>query len=683
MKGDEKVKRRNLSLDRLLFIGCAISFLLPIIPAFIGFAIKEIAPFGDRTLCSMDGFSQYYPMLENMADAIKEGELFYSFNGALGFNLWAQSAYYTNSPLWLLIYILPHSAQLVGINLMVVLRFCLSSAFFYYRLYSTHLKADEIKKCVIFPVISVCYGLSGYALAFANQFMWADVVMLLPLVILGLERLWEGRKPFLYIITLFLSMWSCFYLSYMVCVFVCLYFLYLAARDKKGLSYTVKKGLIFTGASLLAAALAAVVLIPVYKALSLTLASELGFEGKLLFKYTVREMLRMLLPFGKPSLEFQAPNLYCGLTAVLLLGFALFSKRITLYQKLLSAIFLVFMFFTMSLNLGEYVWHGFHYPNQLPGRQSFLFIFLVLSFLGAFVAVTSTKSLILGAVSVVMCVEVCLNTCCQLGTNVWASLDSSIRRYDGTVTQLAQLEDKELFSRVEWADVNKNNYPQQYSYKGVTYYSSTMSGDAYNFFQQLGIPRYAKNVSVYYYQSDITNALFGLDYVMQPDGITVYHNQYALPLGFVAEREVLDFELYAQEKGAATQKALWLSLTGEKELDLETQAKKLQSQGVEITLFDTDRIEGTVTAEKDGVLLFTIPFDGGWSLKIDGEKIPLSKVAGYLSGAEITAGTHEIEMVYTVPGIVIGGVISGVGVLVLAAWIVVSGKRKMYLQLDK
>jgi len=275
----------------------------------------------------------------------------------------------------------------------------------------------------------------------------------------------------------------------------------------------------------------------------------------------------------------------------------------------------------------------------------------------------------------VMCVEVCLNTCCQLGTNVWASLDSSIRRYDSTVTQLAQLEDKELFSRVEWADVNKNNYPQQYSYKGVTYYSSTMSGDAYNFFQQLGIPRYAKNVSVYYYQSDITNALFGLDYVMQPDGITVHHNQYALPLGFVAEREVLDFDLYAQEKGAATQKALWLSLTGEKELDLETQAKKLQSQGMEITFFDTDRIEGTVTAEKDGVLLFTIPFDGGWTLKIDGEKIPLSKVAGYLSGAEITAGTHEIEMVYTVPGIVIGGVISGIGVIILLAWIFISKKK--------
>ncbi len=669
------MKRRTIAFDRYLFVGCIIAFILPVIPAFAGFAIKEIAPFGERTLCSMDGFSQYYPMLENMADALKNGELFYSFNGALGFNLWAQSAYYTNSPLWLLVYLLPHSAQLVGINLLVVLRFSLTSVFFYYRLYDRYRESNEIKKCVVFPAISLCYGLSGYTLAFANQFMWADVVMLLPLVILGLERMFDRRSPFLYIITLFLCMWTCFYLSFMVCIFVCLYFVYLAVTRADSLRFVIKKGCEFAGASVLAAALAAVVLIPVYKALSLTLASELGFEGELLFKYTVKEMLRMLLPFGKPSLEFQAPNLYCGVASAVMLIFALFCKKINLRKKLASAAFLVFMFFTMSLNLGEFVWHGFHYPNQLPGRQSFLFIFLVLSFFAGFVAVTSTKKLLLIGLSVVLCVEISLNTCCQLGTNVWASLSSSIRRYDSSVSQLAQRGNKDDFTRVEWADVNKNNYPQQYSFKGVTYYSSTMSGDAYNFFQQLGIPRYAKNVSVYYYQSDITNAIFGLEYVMQSDGVTVCHNRHALPLGFVADKGVLDFDLYAQEKGPATQEALWLSLTGESVVDIPSQSEKLQSQGMEITLFDTDRIEGTVTVENDGVLLFTIPYDGGWTLKIDGKKVPLTKVAGYLSGAEITAGTHEIEMVYTVPGIVAGGIISGIGALVLILWIIIY-KRK-------
>ena len=219
------MNKKYIKINKYFTVGCVLSFVLPLIGTFIGFAIKGIAPFGERTLCSMDGFSQYYPMLENMADAIKDGELFYSFNGALGFNLWAQSGYYTNSPLWLLVYFLPHGAQLVAINLLVALKFSLSSLFFYIRLFMNDKKADRHHLVMSFPAISLCYGLSGYALAFCNQLMWADIIMLLPLVILGFERLFKGKTPTLYVVSLFLCMWSCFYLSFMVCIFLCLYFL--------------------------------------------------------------------------------------------------------------------------------------------------------------------------------------------------------------------------------------------------------------------------------------------------------------------------------------------------------------------------------------------------------------------------------------------------------------------------
>ena len=41
----------------------------------LSFAFKELAPFGGRSIISMDGFSQYYPMLMNMTEAIRNGEL--------------------------------------------------------------------------------------------------------------------------------------------------------------------------------------------------------------------------------------------------------------------------------------------------------------------------------------------------------------------------------------------------------------------------------------------------------------------------------------------------------------------------------------------------------------------------------------------------------------------------------
>ncbi|MCK9350692.1 MAG: YfhO family protein, partial [Clostridiales bacterium] len=42
--------------------------------------------------------------------------------------------------------------------------------------------------------------------------------------------------------------------------------------------------------------------------------------------------------------------------------------------------FFVGSYFSFNLNILDYLWHGFHFPNQLPARQSFLFIFVLLTF---------------------------------------------------------------------------------------------------------------------------------------------------------------------------------------------------------------------------------------------------------------------------------------------------------------
>ncbi|MEI3166709.1 MAG: YfhO family protein [Lachnospiraceae bacterium] len=35
-------------------------------------------------------------------------------------------------------------------------------------------------------------------------------------------------------------------------------------------------------------------------------------------------------------------------------------------------------FASFSINVLNFIWHGFHYPNSLPCRQSFIYIFLML-----------------------------------------------------------------------------------------------------------------------------------------------------------------------------------------------------------------------------------------------------------------------------------------------------------------
>ncbi len=668
------MKSRVIKLDKTLLTGAAVSFLVPFAVMLLGYALRGVAPFGERTICSMDGFSQYWPMLENMADALKNGEVMYSFNGALGFNLWAQSAYYTNSPFWLLIYILPHGARLAGINLLTAFKLSLSALFFYLRLYYTQNTDMKLKKSLVFTSLSITWGLSGYMLAFINQLMWTDVVMLLPLTVWGLESLFRKNRPVMYTVSLFLSMWSCFYLSYMVCIFAVLYFLYLTFKERISFREFLHKGTAFALCSILCAGMAAVVLIPVYKALGLTLASDMGFGGELEFRYTLGEMLVNFLPFKEPSLEYGAPNFYFGIIGIVFLLMALFSKKLQLRSKLLDGGFLLFMLFTMSLNMGDFVWHGFHYPNQLPGRQSFLFVFVALSFAAGYIAVADLKKKTLKILCAFLIFEVCTNGVMQTTSYIWASKISSLNRYDSIMSEFVPLEDEAPFQRIEFADVKKNNGTQQFSFKGVTYYSSTMTGDAYNFFQAIGQPRYAKNVSVYYEQSDITNALFGIRHILTEKktklengedkyDFTISENKNALPLAFLCSDEIVDFALSDHKPGEKTQEALWLSLVEDDEAEFETQVKELQNKGMEITLFDTDRIEGRITAEKESVLMTTIPNDGGWKLYVDGEEAQMLKMADYFCGAVIPEGEHEIRFVYTVPGIRLGATASLISLL--------------------
>ena len=47
----------------------------------------------------------------------------------------------------------------------------------------------------------------------------------------------------------------------------------------------------------------------------------------------------------------------------------------------------------------------------------------------------------------------------------------------------------------------------------------------------------------------------------------------------------------------------------------------LNNGGLNITSHSDTKIKGTVTAQSDSTMLFSIPYDGGWSVYIDGKKV--------------------------------------------------------------
>ncbi len=677
------MKKRINQTDLLIL---AYSFTLPVLTVLLCLSFRECAPFGGQSLISMDAFSQYYPMLMNMKEALKSGEMFYSFSGALGFNLFAQSAYYTNSPLWLIVYLLPHKYVGSAVDLLITFKIALAGVFFALRLIKKGKIKEQKKRFFVYSFLSVAYALSGYMVAFINQFMWTDVIVLLPLVILGLEELYEKKKPGLYVIALFFSIFSCFYISYMVCIFSCLYFLYLSFKEKIQFKEIFKKGVLFALASLIAGGMAAVVLLPIAKALGLTIAGDMGFTGELEIKYSLLDFLKRLLPFQKASLEFGEPNLYCSLFALLLMLSFFFAKKVNLREKIVSFIFVFFMSFSMCLNLGEFLWHGFHFPNQLPARQSFLLIFLVLSLAAKAAESLSLKKsgeIILEIFCLISAVIVMASFYSVFTNDTWTSQLSSLQRYESSIEKIeANIED-EGFYRMEWPGEKKNNLPQQCTYNGVCYYSSTMSADAYSFFENLGFEHYADRVSTHYTGSKITDDLFGIKYILEEKGafknederFSVTENENALPLGYLSEKTALNLDLSEYEAGEESREALLNSIISLKNRSYDEAIEYLKENGLKITELDTDYIRGTIKTEKAGLLLLTVPFDEGWKIEVDGEEVRAEKAAGYLLSCEIEKGEHEVELSYTVPGIKLGAIISLISLLGFVILITVTKKH--------
>lgn len=73
------------------------------------------------------------------------------------------------------------------------------------------------------------------------------------------------------------------------------------------------------------------------------------------------------------------PNIYCGVAVFLLIPLYIMNKRIDSREKISKILVLIIFLTSFNLNIPNFIWHGFHYPNSLPCRQAFIYIFFLLA----------------------------------------------------------------------------------------------------------------------------------------------------------------------------------------------------------------------------------------------------------------------------------------------------------------
>ncbi len=103
---------------------------------------------------------------------------------------------------------------------------------------------------------------------------------------------------------------------------------------------------------------------------------------------------------------------------------------------------------------------------------------------------------------------------------------------------------------------------------------------------------------------------------------------------------------------------------------------RLSQSQLEDVIVKDRKVSGTVDVKDAGVLLLSIPYDEGWSVKVDGEKSEILCVGGALIGIELDEGLHTIEMTYTPPGLWTGSAITLVSLLLFLITMMWERQRK-------
>ncbi len=263
---------------------------------------------------------------------------------------------------------------------------------------------------------------------------------------------------------------------------------------------------------------------------------------------------------------------------------------------------------------------------------------------------------------------------------------------------------------------NRDNYPMLWDLPSMRCFHSVVPGSVMEFYADTGIGRDVASradtehyslrglFSVKYYfdetneenEADTSSPLPGFEYTEDMNGFHVYENEFYIPMGFA-------FDSYITKED-------WLSLSESKRTDVLIRALVLDEEQAEkyngiLTRLSEDecsvskqeyltecseRRESSCTgftydsygftaefeAERDTLLFFSVPYEAGWSAKVNGENVQIETVDTGFMAVPVKAGESYVEFSYETPGLKAGAYVSLAGSLIFAGYMLIGIKRR-------
>lgn len=349
------------------------SFLLPLVLMGLVLAIHGIYWGSDRTILASDGFHQYATFAQTLHHILHGKEsFFYTFTSGLGLNFYALSSYYLGSFLSPLVYFFDVTSMPDGIYLLTLLKFGLiglSMGFALRRLYPT-----------LSPLLAIglsnAFALMSFSVSQLELNNWLDVFILLPLIILGQQRLLFSGKKRLYYGSLTALFIQQYYFGFMTAIFISLYAL-VQVTALSSWQLRFRSLCRFILVSVLAGLSSAVMTLPSYLDLrthgeTFTEWSNLFAEKGWYLDLVVKNMIGVY-----DTTQYDAlPMVYVGIFP-LLLSLLFFTLRSISWQRRLAHGLLVAVilasFYVTPLDL---FWQGMHAPNMFLHRYAWVWSLL-------------------------------------------------------------------------------------------------------------------------------------------------------------------------------------------------------------------------------------------------------------------------------------------------------------------
>lgn len=362
-----------------------LAFAVPFLIMSSIHAFKGVYPFGNETVLTIDLGQQYVDFLTYYRKTLLEepSTFFYSFSKAIGGDMVGLWAYYLASPFNLIFLLFPQSQISLGVTVVTMMKYGLAGWSFAYLL-----KKEFSGTGFSLVAFSTSYALMGYTIVNQFNIMWLDGVIFLPLVVLGLERLIKQQKGVFYTLFLALSLMSNYYIGYMICFFLVLYFIFRCIsigfptlnKRKDKVLHAAKTSMLFIWHSLLAGGISAILLLPTLHSLMVGKASYIKMDFNWETDYFFPEMVSKFFvgAFNFDQMPSGYPNIFMGSLALLCCCLYFFNRVFPLRERIAAFVLLVFFVFSMNVDAMNKIWHAMQYPNWYPYRFSFVVSFFLL-----------------------------------------------------------------------------------------------------------------------------------------------------------------------------------------------------------------------------------------------------------------------------------------------------------------